>query len=124
MRPTPDLDVPGCETTGRPLGVSPPEGGMALTLSDRDVDAFAALEKALLRPLEQADIDASCRAVLRHTEALFHANRSATLVPVAGRLPYVSDSVTKGTRATVERSIMRRGRVRRGSRFGIRLRAR
>lgn len=66
---------------------------MALALSSQDVVRFAALQEALLSPLEHESVDAWCAAVLGRLETLVQGNRSAFFLPLADRLHYVSESI-------------------------------
>jgi DNA-binding CsgD family transcriptional regulator len=80
---------------------------MALTLSCSDVTAFTTLERALLSPLEHADVDSWCRAVLPLAEALFHGDRSAILVPLLEHLHYVSGTIAPEGLAAFRRGVAR-----------------
>lgn len=80
---------------------------MALTLTRRDVDAFTALQHALLCPFQASNVEDWCRAVLRRAEALFRADRSLMLVWAGGQPHYVSDSIDRETLSAAERSIAR-----------------
>lgn len=80
---------------------------MALTLSSRDVARFAALQEALLSPLEYPSVEDWCVEVLRRAEALFCADRSAMmLVPLDGsHFRYVSESIEPQYQAAFQQSI-------------------
>jgi DNA-binding CsgD family transcriptional regulator len=66
---------------------------MALTLTSRDVAAFAALQEALLTPLDHPSVDQWCLAVLKRAETLFQADRSAMMVPLDSQVHYLSESI-------------------------------
>lgn len=66
---------------------------MGLTLTSRDVAAFTALQEALLSPLDYATIPEWCTAVLRRAQQFLAADRSAFLLPCAGAMYHVSESV-------------------------------
>lgn len=67
---------------------------MTVALTGQDVTRFAALQEALLSPLEYEHTEDWCLAVLRDAEALFLGDRSAMLVPFeGGRFHYLSESV-------------------------------
>jgi DNA-binding CsgD family transcriptional regulator len=66
---------------------------MGLALCSRDVAAFTAIQQVLLSPLEYKNVEDWCVAVLRQFEALFKADRSAFLLPLADRMYHVTESV-------------------------------